>query len=61
MAPKEGGGILATVIRRFQAGELDISVESALNKVPQCTKFLSHGGCNTRCKKRISTDPISLM
>ena len=35
MAPKEGGGILATVIRRFQAGELDISVESALNKVPQ--------------------------
>ena len=51
MAPKEGGGILATVIRRFQAGELDISVESALNKVPQCTKFLSHGGCNTRCKK----------
>ena len=37
MAPKEGGGILATVIRRFQAGELDISVESALNKVPYFT------------------------
>ena len=38
MAPYDtfsGSGILATVIRRFQAGELDISVESALNKVPQ--------------------------
>ena len=33
----EGDGIQATVIRKFEAGELDISVESALNKVPQCT------------------------
>ena len=34
MAPKKNPEvILATVIRRFEAGELDISVESAPNKV----------------------------
>ena len=35
MAPKknsEGDGILAKVIRMFNAGELDISVDSALEK-----------------------------
>ena len=53
MAPKknpEGDGILVKVVRMFEAGELNISVESALNKVAQCTKFRASGGCNARCK-----------
>ena len=53
MAPKssQGEGILAKVIRMFQAGELDISVDSALEKVALCQKYQKPGGCNTRCKQ----------
>ena len=34
----------------FEAGELNISVESALNKVAQCPNFRVSGGCHPRCK-----------
>ena len=43
MAPKknaEGDGILAKVIRMFKAGELDISADSALDRLCEC-KFVA--------------------
>ena len=54
MAPKknqEADGILAQVISMFNAGELNIPVDSALEKVSLCAKYQKPGGCNTRCKK----------
>ena len=42
MAPKkkrEGDGILAKVTHMFNAGELNIPVDSALEKVSLCTKY----------------------
>ena len=53
MAPKknpEGDGILAKVIRMYKAGELDIPVDSALEKVFMCKKYQEAGGCHTRCQ-----------
>ena len=55
MAPKKGPtgeGIVATVIRKFQAGQLEISLESALNKVELCPRFGGKGlRCSADCKK----------
>ena len=54
MAPKktpEADGILAKVLRMFNAGELDLSVDSALKQVSLCEKYPHSGGCNSRCKK----------
>ena len=47
----EAGGILAKVVHMFKMGELDISVESALERVPLCEQFPKRGACPTRCKK----------
>ena len=56
MAPKNhgtGDGIVARVIRQFEAGLLEISIESALNKVGRCRKFggKGKGVCGAKCKK----------
>ena len=55
MAPKknsEGDGIVAKVIHMFNAGELNISVDYALEKVSQCKEYRQRGGgCFTRCKE----------
>ena len=59
MAPKRdparqrrpGKGIQDKAIRLFEAGDLNISVESALSRVEQCPKFGRQGVCSPRCKK----------
>ena len=53
MAPKkksEVEGVLTKVARMFNAGELIISVDSALKQVSLCTQYTKSGGCNMRCK-----------
>ena len=53
MAPKtksEVEGVLTKVARMFNAGELAISVDSALKQVPLCAKYTKSGGCPMRCK-----------
>ena len=54
MAPKkksEVEGVLTKVARMFNAGELIISVDSALKQVSLCTQYTKSGGCPMRCKK----------
>ena len=54
MAPKtnsEVEGVLTKVARMFNAGELDMSVDSALKQVSLCTNYTKSGGCPMRCKK----------
>ena len=57
MAPKNhgtGDGIVARVIRQFEAGLLEISIESALNKVGRCRNFggKGKGVCGAKCEVR---------
>ena len=44
-------GVLTKVVRMFNAGELNISVESALRHVFLCTQYTKSGGCPLRCKQ----------